>query len=293
MEYAISWGMEADMARALWKGNINFGLVNIPVELFPGENSEDDVTFRLLDRRTMSPIKNERVNEENGKKVPWEEVVKGYEYEKNKFVIVTDQDFKEANVEATQSIDILDFVETSEIHPMYFDKPYFLAPAKGGDRVYALLRDTLKKSGRVGIANVVIRTRQHLAAVMARDEALILETLRFANELRAVEDLKLPREAGAVRKNEIELAEKLVEGMTSKWDPEKYHDVYHDDLLKLIRKKVKAGRTEEVEPAHPAPAEKRNKAKVVDVMDLLQKSLEQRGSRHKADTKPAREKKSA
>src|SRR5262245_7734565 len=182
---------EAIMARAIWTGSIGFGLVEIPVSLHAAEE-RDELDLTLLDRRDFSPVGYERINKKTGKEVPWEEIVKGYENEEGQYVVLTDADFAEANVEATHRVEILDFVDFSAIDPRYIDRPYFLAPNKAGRKAYALLRETLRRTGKAGIGKVVIRTRQHLAAVVAADKALLLILLRFADELRDTADLDLP-----------------------------------------------------------------------------------------------------
>ena len=258
------------MARAIWKGSISFGLVNIPVGLYSAEK-RDELHFGLLDRRNMSPIHYKRVNEKTGREVPWDEIVRGYEYEEGHYVVLSDDDLKRANPEATQTVDILDFVEGEEISPLYFDKPYYLGPQKKGAKSYALLRETLRRTGKVGIAKVVIRTRQYLAAVVPQDDALVLNLLRFEDELRDADDLELPHGLAGVTEKELQMAEKLVEGMADEWDPEKYRDDYRSDLLKLIKKRVESGKTEEVEPLPEMP---KDEGKVVDLMLLLKQSVE-------------------
>jgi DNA end-binding protein Ku len=262
-------------SRALWKGSISFGLVNIPVALHSAE-APGTIDFDLLDRRDFSPIRYRRVSEKTGREVPWDEIIKGYEYEKGEYVALTEEDFRNANVEATQSIDITDFVDGAAISPMYYDKPYYLEPLKGGQRAYALLREVMKRSGKVGIAKVVIRTRQHLAAVMAQGPLLIVNLLRFPDELRDSSGLDVP-EVGAKRLDisdrELKMAERLVEAMVGEWEPEKYRDEYREDLLKLIDKKIATGQTKAVAPAEKGPAPKRQ-GKVIDIMHLLQRSVE-------------------
>jgi len=276
------------MARAIWKGSISFGLVNIPVALVAAE-SRDEIHFKLLDRRNMSPIHYKRVNEESGREVPWEETVRGYEFSDGKYVALTDEDLKRAAPEATQTIDIIDFVDLDDISPLYFDKPYYLAPDKKGAKSYALLRETLRRTGKVGIAKVVIRTRQYLAAVVARGDVLTLELMRYAHELRDPKELDVPRGKQGVSERELQMAERLVEGMVAKWNPENYKDDYRRDLMKMIEERVKAGELE----ASSEPAPKRERpagGQVVDLMALLKSSLEEGGKKpaKKAARKPAR-----
>jgi DNA end-binding protein Ku len=261
--------------RALWKGSINFGLVNIPVALYTAESS-NDLDFDLLDRRNFSPVHYKRVNAKTGQEVPWDDIIKGYQYEKGEYVALTEQDFKKANVEATQSIDIMSFVDASEISPMYFDKPYYLEPQKAGRRAYALLREVLEKTGKVGIAKVVIRSRQHLPALMVQGSVLVLEILRFPHELRDASGIDVPesgRKAG-FSEQEFKMAEHLVEMMGSDWEPDKYRDEYRDDLLKLIEQKVKSGKTHALDTTEPKVPRERG-AKVVDIMSLLKQSVNQ------------------
>ena len=228
------------MARSIWKGSISFGLVNIPVGLYAAE-TRNDISFKMLDKKTMSPIHYKRVAEEGGKEVPWEQTIRGYEFESGKYVVLSDADLKGAAPEATQTIDIVDFVDLDEISPLYFDKPYYLAPDKKGTKAYALLRETLRRTGKVGISKVVIRTREYLAAVVARGEVLTLELMRYAHELRDADDLDVPRGKQGVTDREIDMAERLVEGMVSAWDPGKYKDTYRNDVMKMIEKRVEAG----------------------------------------------------
>src|SRR5476651_18697 len=206
--------------RSMWNGSISFGLVSIPVALYPATR-RDELSFRLLRKSDQSPVNYKRVAEADGKEVPWDEIVKGYEYEKGKFVILKEEDFKRVDLEAAaQTIDIMDFVDVGEINPMYFQKPYYLEPQKGGDKPYALLREALQDSGKIGIAKVVIRTREHLAGVKAQGKAIILEIMHFADELIDAGSLKFPKAAHA-KPREVGMAKKLIDGMTTKWNPDK------------------------------------------------------------------------
>jgi DNA end-binding protein Ku len=261
-------------SRPIWKGSINFGLVNIPVALYSAE-ANSSIDFDLLDKRDFSRVRYQRVNEKTGKEVPWDEIVKGYEYKKGEYVALTDDDFLKANIEATQSIDIIDFVDAADISPIYFDKPYYLTPLKNGQRAYALLREVMKRTGKVGIARVVIRTRQHLAALLADGPVLILNLLRFSHELRDPSVLDVPTVGSTQGSNqELKMAEQLVESMVGKWNPKKYRDEYHQDLLQLIDKKIKSGQTKAIEPAEAAPRPKQQ-GKIIDIMHLLRQSVEQ------------------
>jgi DNA end-binding protein Ku len=263
-------------SRAIWKGSIDFGLVNIPVSLYSAE-APANLDFDMLDKRDFSRIRYQRVNEKTGKEVPWEQIIKGYQYKKGEYVALTDDDFRRANVEATQSITITDFVDAAEISPVYYDKPYYLEPIKNGRRAYALLREVMRKTGKAGIAKVVIRSRQHLAALLVDGPRLILNLLRFPHELRDASGLEIPENGSKstdVSQQEIKMAERLVESMVGKWTPEKYHDEYRDDLLKLIDKKVESGKTKMVAPAERAERPQRQ-GKVIDIMHLLQQSVKQ------------------
>ena len=263
------------MARAIWTGSVGFGLVQIPVALHSAEDrAELDMT--LLDKRNFSPVGYERVNKKTGKEVGWENIVKGYEHSDGKFVVLTDADFEEANVEATRQIDILDFVELSEVDPRYIDRPYYLAPLKAGKKSYALLREVLARTGKAGIGKVVIRTRQHLAAVVAHEDALLLLLLRFADELRDAKGLDLPStnlKTLGVTPKELSMAERLVEGMVSKFEPEKYEDEYRRDLLRLIQRKVKAGELNTIPEAGRRKPKAPAAPAAMDLAELLAQSV--------------------
>ncbi len=263
------------MARAIWKGSISFGLVNIPIALYPATRREE-LKFRLLRRSDLSPVNYKRVAEKDGKEVAWDQIVKGYEYEKGKYVVLKDEDFQRVDLEATQTVDIKDFVDQEEIDPMFFYKPYYLEPQKGGDKAYALLRDSLKDTNKVGVAKVVIKTRQYLAGVKPEDGVLVLELMHFADELADAEKLHLPRKM-EVGKREMNMAKSLIDSMTSKWEPEKYKDDYREALMEVIEEKVEAGGKEIEEKPRKAP----KLTKVIDLVSVLQKSLEQTGGKKK------------
>ena len=281
------------MTRTLWKGAISFGLVHIPVGLYSAEK-RNSFDLTMLDRRSMKPVGFKRYNKETGEDVPWDEIVKGYEYEKGRFVVLTEDDFKRANIEATQTVDILSFVRRDEIGPMYYETPYYLAPDKRGHKGYALLRETLKQSDKVGIANVVIRTRQYVAALIPYKNVILLNTLRYSSELRNTKDLDVPttnlKEVG-VSPREVEMGRRLVDGMSASWKPEAHHDTYHEDLLALIEKRVKAGQMEVVTEPSPDQEQRRSKGQVVDLMALLKKSVEEKGKVRRTQA-PARRRKS-
>jgi DNA end-binding protein Ku len=268
--------------RSIWKGSISFGLVTIPVALYPA-TSREELSFRLLRKSDHSPVNYKRVAEVDGKEVPWEDIVKGYEYEKGKFVILKDEDFKRVDMEAAaQTVDIIDFVETEEINPMYFQKPYYLEPQKGGDKAYALLREALRDSMKIGIAKVIIRTREHLAGVKALGDALLLEIMHFNDELIDAENLKFPK-SGQARPKEVQMAKKLIDGMTTKWNPHKYQDEYKTQLMALIEEKIKHPNEKRV-----GPKAQKQPSNVIDLMSVLQESLShtKSGKRRLKTTKP-------
>lgn len=264
-------GADNGSMRAIWKGSISFGLVTIPVALHTATRTEE-LKFRMLRKGDLSPINYKRVAEVDGKEVPWDDIVKGYEYEKGKFVVLNDEDFKRVDLEATDTIDIVDFVEVTEINPIFFHKPYYLEPQKGGAGAYALLRNVLGKTNRTGIAKIVIRNRQHLAAVKANGKLLVLELMHFADELVSPEGLKVPADS-KLGKREEEMAMTLVEQMTEKWDPKRYTDDYKSALMKLIERKVEAGGKEL--PTDKGP--KRAATNVIDLVSVLQESLKETG----------------
>src|SRR5437899_6783970 len=264
--------------RAIWKGGISFGLVNIPIALYPATRKEE-LKFRLLLAKDLSPVNYKRVAEKDGKEVPWDDIVKGYEYEKGKYVVLKNEDFQRVDLEATQTVDIQDFVDQEDIDPMFFYKPYYLEPQKGGDKAYVLLRDALEESKKVGIAKVVIKTRQYLAGVKAVDGVLVLELMHFAEELADSDQLHVPKkiEPG---KREINMAKALIDSMSSKWNPEKYRDDYREALMEVIEEKVEAGGKEIEEKPKKAP----KPTKVIDLVSVLQKSLEKTGGAKKRTT---------
>ena len=279
--------------RAIWKGSISFGLVNIPIALYPATRKEE-LKFRLLRKSDLSPVNYKRVAEKDGREVPWDQVVKGYEYDKGKYIVLKDEDFQRVDLEATQTVDIQDFVDLDEIDPVFFYKPYYLEPQKGGGKAYALLRDSLQESKKVGIAKVVIKTRQYLAGVKPEDGALVLELMHFAEELADTSKLHIPKKV-EVGKREINMATQLIDSMSSKWSPEKYRDEYREALMEVIEEKVEAGGKEIEEKPKKAP----KPTKVIDLVEVLQKSLEQSGPGKKTSTakrapkQPQRHKKAA
>jgi len=265
-------------ARALWKGAISFGLVYIPVEMYTAVQ-EHDLDLTMLDKRDFSPIGYKRYNKSSGKEVSWDHIVKGYEYEDDEYVVLSDEDLKRANVEATQTIDIMAFVDAADVPLTYYETPYYLAPSRGGGKVYALLRETLRKAGKLGIATVVMRTKQHLCALVCVEDKIVLNTLRYATEIRSAEELKLPPatlKAAGISDKELKMALSLVEGMSEEWKPEQYRDTYKEDVLALVKKKIKAGQTKTITaPEKETAAPKASN--VVDLVALLQDSLGKRG----------------
>jgi len=255
---------------ATWKGSISFGLVNIPVELHSAV-TDSRPRFRLLHAKDKSPVNYERVCEREGKPVDWQDIVKGYEYSKGKYVVLTKEDFHAAALEKTKTIDIVDFVKQEEIDDRFFDTPYYAVAGKGGERGYAVLREAIRKSGRVGVGKVVLRDTQHLAALTVVDKALVVTMMRFANQLVEPSRFSFP-DARTVRPKELEMATTLVESLADDWQPEKYKDDYTASLLRIIKAKQRGAK-----PSLPA-AEKPQTGEVVDLMERLRQSLEGRGT---------------
>jgi DNA end-binding protein Ku len=254
------------MARALWKGSLSFGLVNIPIELHTAVRDHRP-KFRMLHAKDQSPIKLERLCIRDGKPVAWQDLVKGYEYRKGRYIVLTKEDFQAAALNKTRTVDIIDFVKAHEIDDRYFETPYYLIPNEGGERAYALLREAIRDSERIGIAKFILRDAQHLAAVEPIGDALVLTMMRFADELVDASTLTFPKTEG-LRKQELEMAKALVGNLAAEWDPSKYTDQYRENLLKIIQAKLK-GKKIELEAA-PEPRH----AEVVDLMERLRRSLE-------------------
>ena len=253
---------------SIWKGSLTFGLVHVPVELKTAVRS-DHVSFRMLHAEDLSPIKYERVCAADGEPVPWNEIVKGYEYEKGKYVVLTDEDFKQAALDQSRTIDIIDFVSEDEIDPRFFETPYYLLPTKGGDKPYALLREAMRKNNVVGIGKLIIRKTQHLAGVRVIDQALVLEIMRFSNELVNANEYTFPDREN-VRPQELAMAEQLIDNLAEPFDPSKYTDDYRSNLMKIIRAKMKGKKPKLEEPEEEAPD-----TGVLDLMSKLRASLEQ------------------
>jgi DNA end-binding protein Ku len=276
--------MSEQYTRPIWKGTISFGLVSIPIVLFQAIRREE-LKFRLLRASDLSPVDYKRVAEADGKEVPWDQIVRGYEYEKGKFVVLKDEDFKRADVEATQTVEIVSFVNLEEINPLLFYKPFYIGVGKGGDRAYLLFRNALKESGKIGIAKVVIKTRQHLAAIKAQNKALVLELMYFPEEILNISDFKGPA-AHTVNKPELNMAKRLIESMTAPWDPELYRDDYRKTLEKLIEQKIEH-RTEE----RPKAIKKARPSNVIDLVSVLQQSIKE--TQRKSPKKAAAQRKTA
>ncbi|CAE6865378.1 Non-homologous end joining protein Ku [Paraburkholderia nemoris] len=262
------------MAHMIWKGAISFGLVHVPVQLYPATQSEK-VGFNLLDKRSIDPIGYKQINKRTGKEVARENIVRGFEYEKDKYVVLSDDEIRAANPESTQTVDILAFIHAPDISFLYLDTPYFLTPDRKGEKVYALLREAMKASGKIGVASVVLHNKQHLAALIPVGPMLALNTLRWAAEVRDFDEFKLPPEgmkAAGVTTRELDMAKKLINDMSDKWDPSQYHDTFHDDIMALVDRKIRAGKTEEITEVE-APRESRQSADILDLSDLLKRSL--------------------
>jgi DNA end-binding protein Ku len=263
------------MARPIWTGTLSFGLLNVPVSLMSGERRAD-LSFRMLDSRDQKPIRYERVNAETGEEVPWKDVVKAFEYDKGSYVVIDQDDIKAAAPERHESIDVEAFVDAERIGVRFYDKPYVLAPGKKAEKGYVLLRETLKSTGKVGIARVVIRTREYLCAILPEDDALVMMLLRYPQELVDLDDYALPHGEPSgfrVSPKEIEMAEALIESMSVEWDPSDYHDEFRDRLTALIEERVASeGAKTKIEEGAPPP--EHAATNVVDFMSLLKKSLE-------------------
>lgn len=263
------------MARPIWTGTLSFGLLNVPVSLMSGER-KSDLHFRMLDARNRSPVKYERINAETGEEVPWKEIVKAYEYDKGNYVMLEESDIRSAAPESHEAVEVETFVDATEIAPQYYEKPYVLVPAKKAEKGYVLLRETLKATGQVGIARVVIRTREYLAAVVPQDDALLLLLMRYPQELVDPAEYNLPEgNTGNYRitSRELDMAKQLIGSMSGKWTPEDYKDEFRERLEAVIRRKMKSkgALAEADEPGYEAPAE--TTTNVVDFMSLLQQSI--------------------
>jgi DNA end-binding protein Ku len=268
------------MARAIWNGAISFGLVTIPVQLVSAVRSQRP-RFHLLHEKDEAPVRYQRVCERESKPVPWDQIVKGYEYEKGEYAVLTKDDFKRAAVEKTDTIDVLSFVPESAIDPRYYETPYYVAPGKGADRAYALLRETIRKTGKVGVAQLILRQSQHLAALTVKDDVFVLTLLRLADDLAATDSVKTPSGKG-LRDSEMQLAARLVDGLSGPWKPEQYKDQYAANLSAIINAKIKG---KGAKPRLGAIGAGEPKAEVADLMQRLRESL---AANTNAREKPAR-----
>jgi DNA end-binding protein Ku len=287
------------MARGIWKGSISFGLVEVPVSLHSCAKSEE-IRFTQLDKRNLSPIGYRRYNKADNEEVAWADIVRGYEYEDGKYAVLTDADLARADPKATRTIEILQFVDVAEIEPVFYETPYYVAPQHANSRAYALLRDALQQSGKAGIARVVLHTRDHLGALLVRKNLLVLDLLRYAHEVKSPSEIEIPEQdekALRLKPAELQMAVQLIEGMSEAWKPERFTDEYRDAVLALVKQKVKAGKTAEIDDEEPESPKSR--AEVYDLMPLLKKSIaaggkKPAGAREKAPkTAPAGKRKKA
>ncbi len=279
------------MPHAVWKGSLRFGLVTIPVGLYPAE-APDELDLDLIEKKSHAPVGYQRINKKTGRSVKPADVVKGYQVSKGRYVVLSDQELKRAVPEATQTVEVVGFVDAEAIAPIYFERPYFLAPTGHGERAYALLREALTRAGRYALARLVVRTRQYVAAVYPWDRALVVHLLRYAHELRDPKQLDLPPALprGAASGKEMAMAEKLLASMEDEWRPEDFKDDYRDELLTLIRKKARTGKEIKVEAA---AEEEKPKAEVVDLMALLKQSVAEGGGKRARSSSRPKARKSA
>lgn len=266
--------------RVLWKGAISFGLVHIPIALYSA-TVDHAIDFNWLDKRTMDPVGYKRINKKTGKEIAREQIVKGIEYEDDQYVVLSDEEISAAYPKTTQTVEIEAFVPADSIPFVYLERPYYVAPINRGGKVYALLRETLQRSGRIGVARVVIQTKQHLAVLVPAGPGLVLNLLRWGTDIRPWKDLPLPSES--IRKvglteRELKMAKELVDDMSADWDPDDYKDSFKDEIMKLVDEKVEAGQTEEVtQPEAEEEETGKRSAKILDLTDLLQRSLRKGG----------------
>lgn len=275
-------------AHSVWTGSISFGLVSIPVSLRTAVE-EHDLKFTMLDKHDNGQVGYLHINKKTKKEVKWADIVKGYEHKEGEYVVLTPEDFRKANVKANQLLEIEDFVDLAEVELTYFDKPYYIVPTAAGAKAYELLLQVLSRTQKIGIGRVVMHTKLHVVAVVPLGKVLLLEVMRFDHEVKPQKDLELPesKSRSKVTDREVAMAEQLVAGMSGKWKPEKYKDTYHDDLLRLIKKKIKLGDTAEVEPFNePAEELVSHKGSVIDLMPLLKASLSRGRSGAKKDDDP-------
>jgi len=267
--------------RVLWKGAISFGLVHIPVALYSA-TVDHAIDFNWLDKRTMDPVGYKRVNKKTGKEIAREQIVKGIEYEDDQYVVLSDEEISAAYPRTTQTVEIEAFVPADSIPFVYLERPYYVAPINRGAKVYSLLRETLQRAGRVGIARVVIQTKQHLAVLVPTGPGLVLNLLRWGADIRPWKDLPLPSESArkaGLTERELKMAKELVEDMSADWNPEDYKDSFKDEIMRLVDEKVEAGQTEEVTQPEPEEETGKSSAKILDLTELLQRSLRKGGDK--------------
>lgn len=278
------------MARVIWKGAISFGLINIPVSLVPA-TTQRGIDFDWLDRRSMEPVGYKRINKVTGKDMDSEDIVRGVRYENDRYVVLSDDEIRAAYPEATQTVDILAFVKSAEIPLLYFDTPYYLTPEKRGEKAYALLHEALERSGRLALANVVMHTKQHLAAVMPLDRALILNTLRWGDEVRSATEIGFKGKAAQARiaPRELDMARRLVEEMSEEWEPTRYQDRFSEQIMELVERKARQGKLESVGAVDRVAEDSTDGATIIDLAELLKRSLGQsrKPGGGKAADKPA------
>jgi len=273
------------MARAIWKGAISFGLVHIPVSLNTAVRTER-VDFDWLDKRSMEPVGYKRINKVTGKDIDKDNIVKGVEYEKGRYVVISEEEIRKARPEATQTIEIFSFVQATEIPLQHFDTPYYLSPDKRGGKVYALLRETLESTGKVALATVVLHTRQHLVLLRPLGDALVMITLRWPEEVRGLDSLELDKSVTDSKpdKRELAMAKRLVEDMSGAWEPQEYHDAFRQTIMDLVEEKASKGKISVVDKGEGGSAEKG--ADIIDLTELLKRSLG--GKKPAAEKKPAK-----
>lgn len=277
-------------SRPIWNGTISFGLINIPVALYSAENPEK-LNFHLLDKRNNARIHYERINETTGQKVPWDKIVKAYEFEKKNYVIIDESKLEQKNPENKESFEIENFIPENAISPLYFEKPYYLLPNKQGEKGYFLLKETLKKTKKMAIGKVIIKTRQHLCALLPQEDILILNTLRFETELRKLNEISQTNQDFKkikISKKEFEMAERLIESMSTKWNPQKYHNETREILKNWLQQKIRKGKS--ITDTGAAKHQKQESAKVIDFMQLLKKSIDTKAKHKKLEKEPKKRK---
>jgi len=260
------------MHRGIWQGDVSFGLVYIPVTLYSAESHQCDVKLHLLDKRNLAPIGYQKINKVTGQKVPSDQIVEGYEYEDHSYVILSKLELAKIRLKSTQSIEILEFVDAADIPLEYYERPYYLEPLAKGEHGYALLREVLRRTHKVGIAKVIIKTRQYLAALSVEKNIIMLELLRFPCELVDQAQFKIPVATHKIEAKEIKIAETLVKGMTAKWNPKKYKNEYQGSLLDMVMEKIKLGESYEI-AEQETKKQTAEKGKIIDIMELLKKSV--------------------